>query len=127
MIIISPLRIERPRSKDWILNLNVYRNAHYMTLNTVKKQYKVLVQDQIDLLPKLDIIRLELILYPKTHRKTDITNVCCIHDKFICDAIVESGKLQDDDYKHIISTTYSFGEVDKVNPRVKIHIQEIKV
>ncbi len=125
MIIVAPLRIVRPRSKDWLINLNVYRNAHYMTLNGVKIKYRALVQDQIDLLSYMAKCRLNLVLFPKTRHRMDLTNMLCIQDKFICDALVESGKIDDDDYLHIIETTYSFGEVDKVNPRAEIHIQEI--
>jgi len=126
MIIIAPLRIIRPRAKDWLINLNTFRNSHYMTLNGVKIKYKALVQDQVDLLPEMDRCRLELTLFPKTKRRMDLTNMLSIQDKFICDAIVEAGKLPDDDYHHIVSTTYLFGEVDKENPRAEIHIQELK-
>jgi len=125
MIIAAPLRIERPRSKDWLINLNTYRNSHYMTLNGVKVKYKALIQDQLDLLPELTRISLELILYPKTRRRMDLTNMLSIQDKFFCDALVESKKIADDDYLHIVKTTYSFGEVDKENPRTEIHITEI--
>jgi len=125
MILIAPLRIVRPRSKDWLINLNTYRNSHYMTLNGVKIKYKALMQDQIDLLPKLNRVQLKLVLFPKTRRRMDLTNMLSIQDKFICDALVLSGKLEDDDYLHIVETTYSFGEVDKENPRTEIHITEI--
>ena len=125
MLIVAPLRIERPRSKDWLINLNTYRNTHYMTLNNVKVKYRALVQAQIDLLPFISRCRLKLVLFPKTRHRMDLTNMLSIQDKFICDAIVQSGKIADDDYLHIIESTYSFGEVDKVNPRAEIHIQEI--
>ena len=96
-----------------------------MTLNGVKVKYKAIIQDQLDLLPELTRIRLELVLYPKTKRRMDLTNMLSIQDKFFCDALVESKKIPDDDYLHIVSTTYSFGEVDKENPRTEIHITEI--
>ena len=96
-----------------------------MTLNGVKVKYKALIQDQLDLLPELTRISLKLILFPKTRRRMDLTNMLSIQDKFFCDALVESGKIADDDYLHIVETTYSFGEVDKVNPRTEIHITEI--
>ena len=125
MIVISPLRIVRPRSKDWILNLNIYRNTHYMTLNGVKIKYKALIQDQVDLLPKSLCVSLTYVLYPKTKRRTDLVNVLCIHSKFFEDALVESGKLPDDNYEHLVKTTYLFGEVDKENPRVEILINQV--
>jgi len=125
MIVIAPLFCMQTRLKKFIYNLNIYRNAHYRTLSSVKIKYKAQVLDQIKELPTLTAVRLTYTLYPKTHRRTDLTNVLCIHDKFFADALVEAGKLEDDDYKHIVKTTYLFGKVDKVSPRVEIHIEEV--
>jgi len=55
----------------------------------------------------------------------DISNVLSIHDKFFCDALVELGKLPDDNYKYIPEVKYVFREVDKLNPRVDIYIDPI--
>ena len=123
MIIRAPLYCMQTKVKKFIYNLNVYRNAHFRTLSSVKIKYKAQVHNQIELLPQLHRISLTFILYPKTRRRTDTTNVCCIHDKFFADALVEHGKIPDDDYTHIVKTTYLFGEVDKENPRVEIHIK----
>lgn len=82
-----------------------------------------MVQDQIDLLPELTTVSLEYILYPKTKRRTDLTNVLSIHSKFFEDALQD--KIPDDDYHHIPKVTYSFGEVDPGNPRVEIHITKL--
>ena len=123
--IIAPLFCMQSKKKKFIYNLNVYRNAHYRTLNTVKINYKADVSDQIDLLPQLHRIGLTYVLYPKTRRRTDLANVLSVHDKFFADALVECGKIEDDDYKHVVTTTYKFGRVDPTYPRVEIYIQEI--
>ncbi len=125
MIIKAPLYCMQNKKKKFIYNLNVYRNAHYRTLSAAKIKYKAQVQDQIDLLPTMSTVVLEYVLYPKTRRRTDLTNVLSVHDKFFADALTELGKIPDDDYKHVIQTTYSFGAVDKDDPRVEIHIQKI--
>lgn len=131
MHLVSPLKV--PKTKDisrakkakqfFILNLNGFRNTHYLTLNTTKKNYKTIMQSQIDLMPSYtDPIMILYILYPKTRRLTDVGNVVSIHKKYLEDALVESGKLIDDNYNYIVGSLEKFGEVDKDNPRVEVHI-----
>ena len=122
MLIISPLRVPKSKNKDFILNLNNYRNAHYQTLNKAKVEYKNMVEDQVTGLPVMKRIQLNYQLFPKTARKTDIGNVIAIHKKFFEDALVEFGKLPDDNYEHVLGSSETFGEIDKINPRVEISI-----
>ena len=122
----SPLRVYQTKKKDFILNLNVYRNSHYRTLNTVKIRYKEVMKEQILKLPKMEKIILHYRLYPKSRRLTDLDNVISVHSKFFQDALVELGIIPDDDYRYIIGSTQEFGEVDKDNPRVEIKIKVIK-
>lgn len=125
-ILISPLRVPQSQVKDFILNLNNYRNTHYRSLNTTKINYKRLMEDQIKDLPNYDVITVHYTVYPKSKRKFDIGNVVSVHKKYFEDALVEFGKIEDDDYTHIIFNSESFGEVDKENPRVEIKIHEVK-
>lgn len=124
-LIVSPLRIVRPVAKNYILNLNVYTGTHYQTLNNMKIKYKNLVKDQIKDLPAFQKVRLTYVLYPQTKHLTDISNVCSVHDKFFCDALTEFGKLPEDNYLHLPEVNYRMGEVNKLNPRVEIYIEEI--
>lgn len=73
----------------------------------------------------MDKITLEYTLYPKTKRLVDVANVCSIVDKYFYDALVETGKLPDDNYNHLSSVFYRFREVDKDNPRVVVTLKEI--
>jgi len=125
-LLISPLRLPQTKKKDFIFNLNVYRISHYRTLNTMKIRYKLYMEPQIALLPVMDKVIIDYVLFPKSRRRTDLGNVLSIHQKFCEDSIVLGGKLIDDDYKHILETRFRFGEVDKLNPRVEIIIKEIK-
>lgn len=135
MIINSPLKV--PKTKDptkakkakqfFILNLNNYRNTHFLVLNNTKKNYKVIIQNQIDKLPVYPgQITLHYKLFPGSKRRTDIGNVVSIHKKYFEDALAESGHIKDDDYTIVIGSSESFGRVDKENPRVEITITEIK-
>ena len=120
----APLSVPQSKKKNFILNLNVYRNAHYQTLNTVKKRYKEAMTAQIVSLPKLDKISITYTLYPKTRRLCDISNILAVHDIFFCDALQELDKLEDDNYLYLPSVNYRMGEIDKENPKVIIEIQE---
>ena len=124
-IILSPLQVPRTKSTHFILNMNVYRNTHYQTLNKVKQNYKEQMTAQLSQLPKLDRVQLVYTLYPASRRLCDITNVCSIHSKFFLDSLVELAILPDDNYHHVIRETFQFGEVDRTNPRVEIAIQPV--
>jgi hypothetical protein len=126
----APLFVHTTKSKTakskFIFNLNNYRNACYMELNNSKKAYKTEMKNQIVRLPMLGKVAVRFTLFPKTKRKTDIPNVCSIHDKYFMDALVEFKKLTDDTFDYYIETGYRFGHVDKHNPRVEIEIYETK-
>jgi len=125
-LLLSPLSVRQSAKKMFVLNLNVYRNSHYRTLNTVKIRYKALMVDQIMKLPKMGKVIIYYKLFPKSHRLTDIGNVISVHKKFFEDALVELGILEDDNYKFVIGSAEEFGKVDKDNPRVEILIKEIE-
>lgn len=75
-------------------------------------------------LPPFEKIAVQYKLFPKSKRRTDLGNVLSIHEKFFLDALVEYERLPDDDYKHMIASFHSFGEIDTFNPRVEIIITE---
>lgn len=129
MILQSPLKVWRgktkPRkAKQWfILNLNNYRNAHYLVLNRTKINYKADMANQIQLLPFIDYqITIHYRIFAQTRRSVDIDNVVSIHKKYFQDALVEMGKIEDDDFNWIVGSSEDYGGVDKDNPRVEIKI-----
>jgi len=124
--VISPLRVVQSAKKDFILNLNNYRNTHYRSLNTTKINYKAVMKEQIEKLPKFEVITVHYTIYPASRRRTDLGNVVSVHKKYFEDALVEFGRIPDDDYEHIIFNSESFGNVDKENPRVVITISKVK-
>lgn len=124
MIYNSPLKVLATKLKGWILNLNQYRNTHFRTLNTVKINYKECMRSQIATGPRYNKIATIYTVYPANKRLFDTGNVCCIHQKFFEDALVELGKLPDDNYNYIPLTVYKFGGIDTNNPRVDVEIIE---
>lgn len=90
----------------------------------MKVKYGEIMADEIDKLPVLGKVRITYTLNPKTKRLCDISNVCCIVDKFFCDCLVQMGKLEDDNYLLVPEVVYKIGEVDKVGT-MEILIEEI--
>ena len=126
MIYISPLKVLASKVKSWILNLNQYRNTYFRTLNTVKINYKKEMQSQIAIGPKYNKVASIYTVYPGNKRLFDLGNVCCIHQKFFEDALVELGKLPDDNYTNLPLAVYIFGGVDTTNPRVEVDIVDLE-
>jgi Holliday junction resolvase RusA-like endonuclease len=124
-LLSAPIKLERPRSRDLPLNLNEYRNTHFQTLNNLKKRFKGRMEGQIRELPILNRIEIHYTLYPASKRLCDVANILSVVDKFFCDALSELGKIEDDNYLFIPRVSYSFGQVDKNNPRAEILIKEI--
>jgi hypothetical protein len=129
MKITLPLSITIPRKtkadKVFALNLNVYRNAHHMTLNQSKIIFKGVLER---LIAKCDITIPPLphcctyTIFPANGRVFDLGNVCSIIQKYTEDALQELGIIENDNYKHIRSVRYEFGSIDKENPRCELEI-----
>ena len=124
-----PLEVMIPRKtcedKRVIMNLNIYRNAHHMTLNQAKvemsKHVSLAVQGKefSDIAPPY---KFTYTIFPSTGRAFDLGNVCSIVQKFTDDALIEFGVIKDDNYKVVREVVYRFGEIDKVNPRAELEI-----
>lgn len=106
-----------------MLNLNHYRNAHFRTLDKAKKEFKDLVTPLIRHLPSFLQVRITYTYFAPSQQLSDTSNVTSIVDKFFCDALVECGKLTDDNRTVVLSTHSQFGGVDKANPRVEATIE----
>jgi Holliday junction resolvase RusA-like endonuclease len=124
--IIAPLQVFLPRKtkedKKVIINLNGYRNWHYIISNEVKKKYKEAIKSQLNGLKYTEPIRLTFKLFKGSKRISDRANVLSIHEKFFCDALTECGVIDDDNDEFIKETKYISGCIDRENPRVEITI-----
>lgn len=117
-----PIKVPVSKSTYFILNLNQYRNAHYITLNNAKIAFKEKVTPLLKDLPCIENALFIYYVYPATKALSDVANYCSIGDKFFSDALVEAGKLPDDNYKFVPEVRYCFGEVDPKNPRIDVLI-----
>lgn len=121
-----PLFITLPRKtkadKKMIINLNNYRNWHYITSNQTKEAYKEQIRPMLDGVKFDRQIKLHFIYFKPSARRSDRSNVLSIQEKFFCDALVECGCIPDDNDDIIIETRYSGGSIDRENPRVEVYI-----
>ena len=128
LVLSLPLKVllghKRDKSENWFyMNLNEYRNAHYQILNKAKILFKEAIQSQLSSVPVFDTVQFEYFFFPGSSREIDTNNVCSVVDKFFSDAFVESGKLEDDNYKFLTDTRFTFSNIDRNNPRVDVHIK----
>ena len=108
-------------------NLNGYRNAHYRVTNAMKKKFKEIITPQVEKLPRFEKpIKIHYKIFYENKRLFDIDNVVSVIAKFSQDALTELGVIPDDNYKHIIQITGTFGGVDRENPRIEMRIKEVK-
>lgn len=122
----SPLQVFVGKKKV-ILNLNQYRNLHYKVLNKAKIVYKFYMEHQIKKLPQLTPpLRITYTVFKGDRRNCDVGNICSVHQKFFEDALVECGKLTDDNHIVIPEVVYRWGGIDKLNPCVQIMIEEAR-
>jgi hypothetical protein len=125
--IVAPLFVVLPRKtkadRKMIINLNNYRNWHYIVSNLIKIVYKETILEQLVRLPYFtEPIKLVFKLFKGSNRKSDRSNVLSIHEKFFCDALTDCGCIVDDADEFIKETKYISGGIDKENPRVEITI-----
>lgn len=121
-MIISPLRVLVGK-KLIPLNLNIYRNLYFQTLNKAKIAYKKLIREQLKTLILEPPVQITYTYYPPDKRQSDLGNILPIHAKFFEDALVEYGYLEDDNWKIINEVIYRMGKIDKANPRVEVEIR----
>lgn len=126
-MIVSPLYITLPRKKSAgkriALNLNCYRNLHHHINNQVKSMYKEAMREQIQELVKV-VWPVKISYRYFLRQKSDIGNVHSVVEKFFCDALVELGRIPDDNVQYIVGGTYLFAGYDRGNPRCEIEIME---
>ncbi len=106
------------------LNLNFYRNAHYIFNDRAKKEFKEIISPQINALKGYSVIRPVYRYW--LARKADIGNVHSVVEKYFLDALVETGKIKDDSCNDVLGADYEFMGIDRENPRCEIEIKELK-
>ena len=124
-IITLPWKVPLSKNKDFPVNLNNYRNACFQELNKAKINFTELVSPLLGSVLCMESCSLHYVIFPSSKRECDISNVCSIADKFFSDTLVSSGKITDDNFKVIPNISFSYGQVDPLNPRIEVTITPI--
>ena len=123
-----PIVVPVSKKKNFILNLNKYRNSHYMELSKAKAFFHDYIKNcNIEHDAFENPVRFHYVYYPKTKRMFDRMNVASIIDKFLCDALIDIKIIKDDTYDLVLFPTFEFGGVDKEYPRCEVYIEEAKL
>lgn len=120
-----PMRIKTSSKKKQALNLNVYRNLHFRSLDAQKKMFYKIAKKLLRGIPPLGVITLHYEVFPQTKRRLDIMNVGSIIDKYFSDSLTECGIIEDDDYTHIPQVSFAFGGLVK-SEHLLVTITEIE-
>jgi hypothetical protein len=91
----------------------------------MKKEFKEIITDDVIDLPVMDKVKLHFVIHYENKRLFDIDNILSIVSKFSCDALVELGRLPDDNFNHIVQVTGTVGDIDRENPHIELRIKEI--
>jgi len=124
MKIICPLYIELERktmkNKKVSLNMNWYRNCHFIMSNQVKIKFKEIIQDQLKWKTFKTPYGLCLTIYYA--RISDLDNWDAVLSKFFNDTLVELWCVPDDNMKYFIEKHTTVWGKDTKNPRMEIEI-----
>lgn len=120
-----PWKIPISKNKDFPINLNHYRNAHFQELNNAKIKFGQLVSPLLGSVLCMESCTLFYVIFPPSKRECDVSNICSIADKFFSDTLVSCGKIVDDNFKVIPIVSFTIGHVDPVNPRIEVTITPI--
>ena len=129
MKIICPLYIDLPRKtkKDRrvYINMNSYRNLHYLVSNSVKREYKEALREQLEGITIETPADITYQVFKGSKRRLDKMNVIAVTSKFLLDAITEYGCWEDDNDDYVKTETLLPTEYDKENPRVEVIITSV--
>jgi len=124
-----PLFVDLPRKttkdKRIYINMNSYRNLHYLVNNQVKKMYLEAVREQLEGVTIQTPVEITYKVYKKTSRRLDKMNVIAITSKYLLDAVTELGCWDDDNDDHVKTETILPTELDRANSRVEVTIRSI--
>ena len=127
VLIVSPLYVDLPRvktkGKRVYLNMNSYRNLHYITNNNAKKAYLEAIREQIEGLVIQTPVNITYRVIKPSKRRLDKMNVVAVVSKYLLDALTEVGFWEDDNDEFVKEETIKPTVYDKGNGRIEIIIR----
>jgi len=121
--VVLPMKTKK--DKKISINLNTYRNLHFLVESKAKKLFKEIMRKQLEGIEIQTPVEVSYKVYKASNRRLDKMNVISITSKYLMDAITEFGCWEDDDDTNIKKEILLPTEVDKKNPRVVVEIRSI--
>ena len=112
---ILPLPTYKKKGRVNLLSLNVYRNLHFFAVNKAKRDYHDTVEEFVKTLPKYKTLTPHYTIFFKGNRKKDLDNYTFPIHKFLMDALVEGGVIEDDNYDYVTAYSSKFGGIESEN------------
>lgn len=109
-------------TKAITLSMNWYRNAHYQTINKVKKQMHEIIIAQLSDQVFDGPIQLHYTYFYK-NKATDLMNFGALASKWLLDTLQENGNISKDTVAVVKLEIFEVGTHDKDNPRIDVIIQ----
>jgi len=103
------------KKREHLVSLNNFFPMHYIQKNNVKRAYHDTVMEWVLTLPKYKTIQPHYKLYFKTKHKRDLDNYTFTMHKFLMDALVEGGVIEDDHFEIVTKVTTEIGGLDDDN------------
>ena len=103
------------KKRDVLVSVNNWLPMHFIQKNNVKQAYHKVAEEFIKTLPKYKTLVPHYTLYFKGNRKKDIDNFTAPLHKFLMDALVEGGIIEDDNYDYVIGYAAKFGGIEDTN------------
>lgn len=124
-MIILPLYMKNfpvsgKKVKNISLNMNWYRNVHFILNNKVKIAFKEMIHSQIEWLKFEWPIWIKYDMYYS--HMSDLDNWQSVVTKFFQDALKEYWCIVDDNMNYIVCNQYRVKWKDKDNPRFEVTI-----
>jgi len=121
--VVLPMKTKK--DKKISINLNTYRNLHYLVESKAKKLFKEIMRKQLEGIEIQTPVEVSYKVFKASNRRLDKMNVISITSKYLMDAITEFGCWEDDDDTNIKKEILLPTEIDKNYPRVVVEIRSI--
>lgn len=109
------LKAERTFSKKHSCGNDMKQQCQMIIINAARKQLKRLkIHNPVKI----------TYLYYEPNKRRDLDNISGVAHKFIQDALVKCGVLENDGWQHITGYEDRF-EVDRYNPRIEVILTEV--
>jgi Holliday junction resolvase RusA-like endonuclease len=114
-------------NKTILVSMNFYRNAYYFDQNQFKRDFSVIVAEQLKDCSeaKIEQFIMKYKLWYK-NPNSDPSNIIALIEKVSLDVLQELGYIPNDNMKYHLGSTWSVEGIDKEKPRCEIKLKEIK-